>query len=134
MDTIATILTNTKTIAVIGMKSDEATDAFRIPNYMHNHGYIVFAVNPFLEGQEILGEPAASKITDLLTPVDLVNIFRRPEHIYKHVEEILRMFPLPRYVWFQLGIYNDDAARRLSKHGIQVVQNRCIMIEHENVM
>lgn len=133
MESIKSILTKTQTIAVIGLKTGETDDAFKIPNYMYRHNYIIFPVNPKLAGQEVFGMLTVSKVTELITPIDLVNIFRKPENLYKHADEILQMKVLPRYVWFQLGIYNDEAAKRLEKSGITVVQNRCIMVEHSRL-
>ena len=132
MHTIKEILNKTRNIAVIGVKNGELDDAYKIPFYMSLHGYNVFPVNPELEGEVLFNKPVVSKVTELITPIDLVNIFRRPEHLFIHAQEILQMKPRPHYVWFQLGIYNDEAAGFLEKNGIQVVQNRCIMLEHAN--
>ena len=124
---------NVKTIAVIGMKDDEFETAYKIPYYMHQAGYKIYPVNPVKEGKTVLGEDFYRSVTDIKDKIDLVNIFRRPEFIPGHVKEILTMNPLPKYVWFQLGIYNDEAAKELEQHGIKVVQSRCIMVEHANL-
>ncbi|MFI5212309.1 MAG: CoA-binding protein, partial [Ignavibacteria bacterium] len=79
-------------------------------------------------------EKQKEQIEELITEkIDLVNIFRRPDYLVSHAKEILLMNPLPKYVWFQLGIYNDEAAKMLEEKGIQVIQNRCIMVEHANL-
>ena len=70
------------------------------------------------------------KLSDIKESINMVNIFRRPEFLVEHAKEILQLNPLPKYVWFQLGIYNDEAAKMLEAKGIKVVQNRCIMVEH----
>ena len=62
--------------------------------------------------------------------IDLVEIFRRSELLLEHAEEILKMTPLPKYVWFQSGIYNDEAAKMLEEKGIDVIQDKCMMVEH----
>lgn len=133
MSLIKEILDNSTTIAVIGIKDDETATAYKIPDYMYNHGYKIFPVNPKLEGRELFGEAALEKVNLIIDPVDIVNIFRKPEYLVGHATEILAMNPLPKCVWFQLGIVNDEAAKMLKEKGIKVVQNRCIMVEHANL-
>lgn len=131
MDLIKEILDNTKTIAVIGMKDTAFEDAYNVPVYMSKAGYKIYPVNPVKLGKYALGEPFVGKVTDIKVKIDLVNIFRRPEFIPGHVKEILEMKPKPKYVWFQLGIENDEAAEELEKAGIKVIQNACILVEHK---
>jgi predicted CoA-binding protein len=128
------ILNNSKTIAVIGMKENEGEIAYRVPYYMSKHGYKIYPVNPKCAGKQLLGETVVSKVNELKTPVDLINIFRRPEFLIGHAKEILQMNPLPKYVWFQLGIINDEAAAMLEEKGIKVIQDECIMVEHSKYM
>lgn len=130
MNLIEEIINNTKSIAVIGLKNDESTYAYKVPLYMQSAGYKIYPVNPTLKGKIVLREKVYQKVTNITDRVDLVNIFRRPEFLPEHAEEIVNMKFIPRYVWFQLGIYNDKAAEFLEKNGIKVVQNRCIMVEH----
>ena len=130
MDKIEEILRNSKTIAVLGMKDDESAEAYKIPFYMKEQGYLIIPVNPARLGKEVLGTEFYESLLDIKESVDLVDIFRRPEFLTGHAKEILKMKPLPKYVWFQLGIYNDEAAKMLEAAGIKVVQNRCIMVEH----
>lgn len=127
------MLKNTKSIAVIGIKEDEWETAYKVPYYMSVHGYMIFPVNPKLKGKVLFDEEVKDKVNHLIDPIDMVNIFRRPEYLEEHALEILQMQPLPKYVWFQLGIYNDNAAKMLEEKGIKVVQNRCIMVEHANM-
>lgn len=134
MDKITEMLENSKSIAVIGMKADESEVAYRIPSYMNEHDYTIYAVNPIHAGKEIMGKFFYEKVTDIEDKIDMVNIFRRPEFLMGHAKEILQMKPLPQFVWFQLGIYNDEAAKMLEDKGISVVQNRCIMVEHVRLM
>jgi len=130
MELIEEMLKNTKTIAVIGIKNDEISDAYKVPYYMQKQGYKIYPVNPKYPGENLLNESVYSDVTDITDKIDLVNIFRRPEFLKGHAEQILRMKHLPKYVWFQLGIYNDEAAKILEDKGLKVVQNRCIMVEH----
>jgi len=134
LNLIKTILQTSTSIAVIGMKDDPDSVAFRVPNYMFQAGYRIFPVNPTRLGKSFHGVKYVSKVTDLSLPVDIVNIFRQSKFLPVHAQEILQMNPLPRYVWFQLGIRNDDAARTLQDAGLKVVQSRCIMVEHQRII
>lgn len=133
MDLIEEILRNSKSIAVIGLKNAESQAAYKVPLYMQKHNYRLYPVNPKLSGTEVLGEKVYSNVTEIDGKVDLVNIFRNSEFLVEHSREILEMNTLPKYVWFQLGIHNDEAANMLEDKGIKVIQNRCIMVEHANL-
>ncbi len=130
MEEIFEILKTSKTIAVIGFKNGESDDAYKIPNYMYQQGYKIFPVNPKYKDKKILGGTCVSSVTTITQPIDIVNIFRKPEFVLEHAKEILSMKVLPKCVWMQLGIYNFDAEKLLSAKGIKVVQGRCIMVEH----
>ncbi|MGH2576029.1 MAG: CoA-binding protein [Ignavibacteria bacterium] len=132
MDTIKEILEKSRNIAVIGLKDIQNEPAYEVPLYLFENGYKVFPVNPTRFEKAAFGENFVNKVTDLKFNIDLVNIFRRPEFLTAHAKEILTMNP-PKYVWFQLGIANDDTAELLEQGGIQVVQNRCIMVEHSKL-
>jgi len=129
MELIEEIFKNTKTIAVIGMK-DDSSAAHYVPEYMSEHGYKIYPVNSTKLGKSVLGEKFVASVTELKDKIDTVEIFRRPEYIPEHVNEILQMDPLPKYVWFQLGITNNEAARELENAGIKVIQNTCMLVEH----
>lgn len=132
MDLIKEIFENIKTIAVIGMK-DKSGDAYGVPAYLASVGYKIYPVNPTRIGKKVFDIPFAEKVTDIKAKIDLVEIFRKPEFIPGHVKEILSMNPLPKYVWFQLGIENNEAAEELEKAGIKVVQNACMLVEHKTL-
>ena len=129
---LAKILSEANTIAVVGIKDRESEDAFRIPLYMHEHGYRVLGVNPKIE--RVLGEACTPDLGTVAGPVDLVNIFRASENVPDHVEEILAMDPPPKSVWMQLGIHHGPSAARLRAAGIAVVQDRCIMVDHRRLL
>lgn len=126
------VLQNARTIATVGIKIDTAQDAYRVPKYMQDHGARILPVNPKVD--EILGEKAYAQLADIDVPVDLVNLFRAPENIPDHVEEILAMQPLPNAVWMQLGIYHGAAAAQLRAAGVKVIQDRCIMVDHRRLL
>jgi hypothetical protein len=126
------ILEESKTIAVVGVKSDESEDAYRVPLYMQEHGARIIPVNPKIDS--ILGEQAHPSLRNVKEPIDLVNLFRAPENIPDHVREILALDPLPKAVWMQLGIHHGKAAAALRAAGIDVVQDRCIMVDHRRLV
>src|SRR3954454_24762907 len=134
-DQLRDLLTNTKTIAVLGIKpeSHRSQPAFYVSEYMANAGYDIIPVPVYYpEVTEILGKPVYRRLEDVPGEIDLLNVFRRSEDIPKHTEEILAK--RPRAVWFQLGIRNDAVAEKLAEAGIKVVQDMCLMVEHRALM
>jgi len=130
-DAIADLLSNTKRIAVLGIKpeSHAAQPAFYVPKYMDNAGYEIIPVPVYYpDVTHILGKPVYRKLVDIPGDVDMVNVFRRPHDIPPHTEDILAK--KPKSVWLQLGIRNDKVAETLAKAGIKVVQDLCLMVEH----
>ena len=124
------IVRQTKTIAVLGIKPESRSGepAFYVPQYMAVRGYDVIPVPVYYpDVTEILGVPVFRKLADIGRPVDMVNVFRRSQDIAPHVDDIVAA--APKFVWFQLGIRNDEAAETLARAGIKVVQDRCLMVE-----
>ena len=117
-----------RTIAVVGIKAGASDDAFRVPHYMQQHGHRIVPVSPKLD--RVLGERCFASLRELHEAIDLVNVFRAPQHLPAHVDEILAMDPRPFAVWFQLGIRDDASAARLRAAGVAVVQDECLMVEH----
>ena len=128
------ILREARTVAVLGAKVGAGQPAFYVPAYLLARGYQIFPVNPVLAGQTLHGERVLPSLADLPRAVDVIEIFRRPEYLGAHAREILALPWKPRAVWFQLGIRNDGAALSLSRAGIDVVQDRCMMPEHRRLM
>ncbi len=126
------LLRRVRSIAVLGIKSGEDDDAFRVPRYMQAHGYRIVPINPKLA--TVLGERALPSLVALEGGVDLVNVFRSPQHIPAHVDEILALSPRPVAVWLQLGIAHAESAARLGAAGIGVVQDLCLMVEHRRLL
>jgi predicted CoA-binding protein len=126
------LLRRVKSIAVIGIKAGESDDAFRVPRYMQAHGYRIIPINPKLE--RVLGERALASLAQIEGGVDLVNVFRAPQYVPAHTDEILELRPRPLAVWLQLGIVHAASAARLEAAGIAVVQDRCLMVEHERLL
>jgi predicted CoA-binding protein len=128
------IFREARTIAVLGAKGEPAEPAFYVPSYLKARGYRVVPVNPTRAGERILGETVSGTLADLPGPVDLVEVFRRPQFLPGHATEILRLPWKPAVVWFQLGIRHDAAAAELARAGIRVVQDRCMMPEHRRLL
>src|SRR5437660_2151877 len=129
-DGIREMLQATKSIAVLGIKPESHADqaAHYVPAHMAAAGYDVIPVPVYYpDVTEILGKKVVRKLADIEGPVDMVNVFRRPNDIPQHVDDIVAK--KPKYVWFQLGIRNDEAAQQLAEAGIKVVQDRCLMVE-----
>jgi len=128
---IRDLLTRSKTIAVLGIKTEAQADqaAFYVPKYLQAAGYEIEPVPVYYpEATEILGRRVYRRVADIPGAVDIVNVFRRPKDVPAHVADILAK--KPRAVWLQLGIRNDEAALALAQAGILVVQDRCIMVDH----
>ena len=128
-DGVRALLESTKRIAVLGIKTEESGQpAYYVPEYAQRAGYEIVPVPVYYpECTEILGEKVYRKVNDIPGAVDMVNVFRRPKDIPAHVDDIIAK--KPRSVWFQLGIRNDEAAEMLAKAGIDVVQDKCLMVE-----
>lgn len=131
---IRALLIETKTIAVLGIKTEDQRNqpAFYVPHYMHRAGFRIIPVPVYYpEVTEILGETVYRELTEIPIAVDMVNVFRRPQDVPAHVEDILAK--QPKSVWMQLGISHDEAAETLARAGIKVVQDRCLMVDHQRL-
>ena len=133
---IVNVLTSNNVIAVIGFHRDSMKPAHYVPEYMHRQGYTVIPVNPALagRGESFFGAKAVSTLAEITTPVDVVEVFRRSDKVHEHLDDILSMNPLPRVVWLQLGIRDDEVARQLTERGIDVVQDRCMLADHRALL
>src|ERR1700675_1113266 len=122
---IASILAETRRIAVLGIKTEaqRGQAAFYVPEYMAEAGYEIVPVPVYYpDVGEILGEPVYRTLAEIPEPVDMVNVFRRSHDIPRHVPDILAAHP--KVVWIQTGITNDAVAEALARAGIKVVQDR----------
>ena len=131
---LKSLLADTKRIAVLGIKTEAQSNqaAFYVADYLDKAGLEVIPVPVYYpEVKEILGRTVYRKVADIPGEVDMVNVFRRSEDVPPHVEDILAK--KPKSVWLQLGIQNDEAAERLARAGIKVVQNRCLMVDHRHL-
>lgn len=133
---IVRILRETKVIAVVGFHRDTMKPAHYVPEYLHRQGYTVIPVNPALarSNENYYGQKSVANLSEIATPVDAVEIFRRSDHVHEHLHDILSMRPLPKVVWMQQGIRDETTARELRAHGIEVVQDRCMLADHRALL
>ncbi len=128
--TLYRILTQAKTIVVVGASKNPEKDAHQIPKYLQEHGYRIIPVNPTAD--VILGERAYKSLSDVKEPYDVVDIFRPSEDVPPIVDEAIR--GPAKVIWMQLGIENEAAARKAEAAGKIVVQNACMMIAHRKLV
>jgi predicted CoA-binding protein len=129
---IKRLLENTHRIAVLGIKPDSAQPAHYVPEYAQRAGYEIVPVPVYYpELTDMLGAKVYRKVSDIPGEIDMVNVFRRPNDIPAHVDDIIAK--KPRSVWFQLGITNDEAAEKLARAGIDVVQDHCLLVELQRI-
>ncbi len=127
---IRELLKTSRTIAVVGLSDNPSRASNRVSRYMKREGYTIIPVNPGIN--EALGARAYPDLKSVPGPVDIVNIFRRPEFIPDIVDAAIAV--KAKAVWMQLGIILDEAARRASDAGLQVVMDQCIMVEHSRLL
>ena len=133
-DAIAAIVRECRRIAVLGMKTEaqRGEPAFYVPEYMARAGYDIVPVPVYYpDVQQILGRPVYRTVAAVPPPMDMVNVFRRPQDIPPYVPDIV--VARPAVVWFQLGIAHAAAAEALARAGIRVVQDRCLLVEHRRL-
>lgn len=127
---VRALLEGARTIAVVGLSDDPSRPSYGVAAAMQRHGYRVVPVNPSLS--EALGEQAYPDLASIPFPVDIVDIFRRPEHVPAVVEEAIAI-GAPA-VWMQLGVSHPAAVRRAVEAGLSVVAERCIKVEYARLL
>ncbi len=130
---IAAALRNAKTIAVLGAHDHPAKPAHYVPEYLHSQGYRVVPVNPQLVGRTLWGETVRATLAELNEAVDIVDVFRRAEALFQHLDDLTLMAPRPKLVWLQQGIRNDVFSAKVMALGIDIVQDRCTLADHRRL-
>jgi predicted CoA-binding protein len=129
---IKDLLESTHRVAVLGIKPDPEQPAHYVPDYAEQAGYEIVPVPVYYKDlNEMMGKKVYRKLVDIPGDIDMVNVFRRPNDIPPHVDDIIAK--KPKSVWFQLGIRNDGAAEKLARAGIDVVQDRCLLVELKRI-
>ncbi len=129
-ETIRAILGSVKTIAVVGASPKNIRPSYFVVKYLLSKGYDVIPVNPGHAGREICGAMTYASLEEIDRPIDMVDIFRNSNAALPIVEASLKLRPLPKVIWMQLEVRNDEAARLAEQAGLQVVMNRCPKIEY----
>jgi predicted CoA-binding protein len=124
---IAELLTNARTIAMIGASDRPERASYGVMKFLQDHGYRVFPVNPQITGEHIHGEFVWRELAQIGEPIDVVDIFRRSEMAGEAVDQAI--FAGAKAVWMQLGVINEDAAARAEAAGLKVVMDRCPKID-----
>ena len=127
---IRQILKDTKRIALVGASANEARPSWIVTKYLLDRGYDVIPVNPGLAGQTLLGKTVYASLKDIPGPVDMVEIFRNSGAAGPLTDEALTLDPLPKVIWMQLSVRNDEAAAKAEAKGVAVIMNRCPKIEY----
>ena len=125
------ILRESKTIAMVGLSANWNRPSYFAAKYLLDRGYEVIPVNPAAAGQEILGQKVHGSLAELPHKADMVDIFRNSEAAGPITDEAIKHGA--KVVWMQLGVRNDEAARRAEDAGLKVVMNRCPKIEHSRL-
>ncbi len=125
----ADVLHRYRTVAVIGLTSRLGRPSREVASYLKAQGYRIIPVNP--REREVLGEKAYPDLCSIPEPVEVVDIFRRPRDVPRIVAEAIAIGA--RAVWMQQGIVHEAAARRAREAGLEVVMDRCMMVEHQKL-
>ena len=127
---ISDILRSVKTIAMVGASAKEVRPSFFVMKYLLDKGYKVIPINPGLAGGEILGQKVYASLSEVPEAIDMVDIFRNSEAAGPITDEALSLDPLPKVIWMQLSVRNEDAAARAEAAGLKVVMDRCPKMEY----
>lgn len=131
IDDVREVLAHRRRIAVLGASIHEHRPGHYVPRYLAGEDYQIYPVNPTHLGKRLFGREVVATLSDVGDEIEIVEVFRRSDHLPDHVDDILALDPLPKVVWFQLGVRNDKVAERLSEAGIDVIQDRCMLADHQ---
>lgn len=127
---ISDILQATKTIALVGASGKEVRPSYFVMKYMLGKGYTVIPINPGMAGGEILRQKVYASLSEVPVPIDMVDIFRNSQAAGPITDEALSLSPLPKVIWMQLSVRNEDAAAKAEAAGLKVVMDRCPKMEY----
>lgn len=130
---LKTVLQRTKVIAVVGVSPNPVRPSYYVARYLGLKGFTVIPVNPGHAGQTLFGQTIRASLSEIEEPVDMVDIFRRSEHVPPIVQEAMGGLPNLKTIWMQIGVHNDAAAALARGQGIDVIMNRCPKIEYQRL-
>ncbi|MDB5566119.1 MAG: CoA-binding protein [Tardiphaga sp.] len=127
---IREILNTVKTVAMIGASPQNVRPSYFVFKYLAERGYDMIPINPGQVGKSLIGKSFVASLREIDRPIDMIDIFRNADHIMPIIDDALTLNPLPKVIWMQLGVRNDEAAKKAEAAGIKVVMNRCPKIEY----
>lgn len=127
------ILRRTRRIAIIGVSLNPVRPSYYVARYLLLKGYDIVPVNPGHAGATLFDRPVVADLGQIDGPVDMVDIFRRPEHVGPIVDEAIAALPGLSTIWMQIGVVNDAAAQVARAAGLEVVMDRCPKIEYQRL-
>jgi len=127
------ILTRTQRIAVVGVSLNPVRPSYYVARYLALKNFDVIPVNPGQAGKIAFGREVVARLSDVEGDVDMVDIFRRSDHVPPIVDEALACFPGLQTVWMQIRVYNEEAAQAARSKGVDVIMNRCPKIEYQRL-
>lgn len=125
--TIQEVLDTEGRIAVVGLSPKPHRDSHKVGQYLIDHGYEIIPIRP--KADEVLGRKCYESVTEIEGPVEIVDVFLNPDHVGPIVDDAIEKGA--KYIWFQLGVVNEDAAEKAREAGLNVVMDRCIKVEHQ---
>jgi predicted CoA-binding protein len=127
------ILNRTKVVAVVGVSTNPVRPSYYVARYLGIKGYTVIPVNPVYAGGQLFGQIIRADLSEIDEPIDMVDIFRRSEHVPAIVDEALEHLPNLKTIWMQIGVEHAEATAKAEAIGLDVVQNRCPKIEYQRL-
>ena len=127
------VLQRTRVIAVVGVSMNPVRPSYYVARYLGLKGFTVIPVNPGHAGEKLFGQTIRASLSEIKEPVDMVDIFRRSDHVPPIVDEALAAFPDLRTIWMQIGVVNPQAAATARARGVDVIMNRCPKIEYQRL-
>ena len=128
------ILKSCHTLAVVGLSAEWHRPSYFAAKYMQSHGFKIVPVNPRYAGGQVLGETCYASLSDIPFKVDMVDVFRRAEELPAVLQEILALHPLPKYLWLQQGLRDEQVARTARDAGLTVVMDRCLKVDYARLI
>lgn len=127
------ILNRNKVVAVVGVSTNPVRPSYYVARYLGLKGYTVIPVNPVYAGDQLFGQMIRANLREIDQPVDMVDIFRRSDHVPAIVDEALEYLPNLKTIWLQIGVEHAEATAKAEAIGLDVVQNRCPKIEYQRL-
>ena len=132
-DFLKTILRRARRIAVVGVSMNPVRPSYYVARYLSLKGYEVVPVNPGHAGEQLFGTKVVGSLAEIEGPVDMVDVFRRPEHVPPIVDQAFALFPQLQTIWLQIGVVHEGAAATAQAKGVDVVMDRCPKIEYQRL-